>query len=70
MAHGHGRELRAHEPADRERIRCVFAFESFDDAYGDLLWLGADVEVLEPDALRTRIAETATALHELYAPAS
>ena len=61
VAHGHGRELRDHEPGDG-RTRCVFAFESFDDAYGDLLWLGADVEVLEPDALRTRIADTATAL--------
>jgi predicted DNA-binding transcriptional regulator YafY len=68
MAHSHGRELRAHEPV-AERTRCVFAFESFDDAYGDLMWLGADVEVLEPEALRTRIAEMATALHELYAAA-
>ena len=69
MAHGHGRELRDHEPASADRMRCVFAFESFDDAYGDLMWLGADVEVLEPDALRTRISDTATALHALYVPA-
>ena len=44
----------------------MFAFESFDDAYLDVLSLGADVEVLEPDGLRTRIAEMAGALQSLY----
>ena len=69
----HGARSRPGAPCARARgrgaPRCVFAFESFDDAYGDCMWLGADVEVLEPEALRTRIAETATALHELYAAA-
>ena len=54
----HGARSRPGAPCARARGRahacCVFAFESFDDAYGDLMWLGADVEVLEPEALRTR----------------
>ena len=62
-----GRALRDHEPLADGRTRCVFAFESFDDAYLDVLSLGADVEVLEPDGLRTRIAEMALALQSLYA---
>jgi predicted DNA-binding transcriptional regulator YafY len=61
-----GRALRDHEPLADGRTRCVFAFESFDDAYLDVLSLGADVEVLEPDGLRTRIAEMAGALQSLY----
>ena len=41
-------------------------FESFDDAYYELLRIGADVEVVEPASLRTRLAATARALHETY----
>ena len=66
MSRVHGRALRDHEPLADGRTRCVFAFESFDDAYLDVLSLGADVEVLEPDGLRTRIAEMAGALQSLY----
>jgi predicted DNA-binding transcriptional regulator YafY len=69
MGRGAGRELRGHEPAANGRTRCVMAFESVEDAYGDLLWLGAEVEVLEPESIRTRIRETASALHALYATA-
>jgi predicted DNA-binding transcriptional regulator YafY len=61
-----GRAMRDHEPLADGRTRCVFAFESFDDAYLDVLSLGAEVEVLEPDGLRTRIAEMAGALQSLY----
>jgi len=61
-----GRALRDHEPLPDGRTRCVFAFESFDDAYLDVLSLGANVEVVEPDGLRTRIAEMAGALQSLY----
>jgi predicted DNA-binding transcriptional regulator YafY len=70
VARGHGRQVREHTKAGAGRLRCVVAFESFDDAYGDLLWLGAEVEVVEPQELRTRIAATANALHALYASAS
>jgi predicted DNA-binding transcriptional regulator YafY len=48
------------------RRRCTLAFESLDDAYLDLLRLGADIEVIEPVALRTRIASRARALVALY----
>jgi predicted DNA-binding transcriptional regulator YafY len=68
-ARGHGRQLREHRPVRGGRTRCVVAFESFEDAYGDLMWLGAEVEVLEPEDLRARVAETATALHALYVSA-
>jgi predicted DNA-binding transcriptional regulator YafY len=68
-ARGHGRQLREHRPAGADRTRCVVAFESFEDAYGDLMWLGPEVEVLEPEDLRGRVAQTASALHALYGSA-
>jgi predicted DNA-binding transcriptional regulator YafY len=46
--------------------RCTLAFESLDDAYLDLMRLGADIEILGPDALRSRMAATARALADLY----
>jgi predicted DNA-binding transcriptional regulator YafY len=61
-----GRALRAHTPVDDDRVQVRFAFESFDDAYIDVLSLGADVEVIEPEDLRARIVNTAGALTALY----
>jgi predicted DNA-binding transcriptional regulator YafY len=62
-----GRALRDHTPTADGRSEIRFAFESYEDAYLDLLSLGAEVEVLEPEDLRTRIADMADALHALYA---
>ncbi|MYW62663.1 WYL domain-containing protein [Streptomyces sp. SID8379] len=47
--------------------RAVLPVESQDRAHDDFLRLGADIEVLEPAALRDRIAATAAALARLYA---
>ncbi|HEY1368405.1 MAG TPA: WYL domain-containing protein [Gaiellaceae bacterium] len=49
--------------------RVVVRFESLGDAYRDLLRFGADVEVLEPLELRTRLAETARELVARYGAA-
>src|SRR4029079_13121621 len=54
------------ETLDDGRCEGIAAFESFDDAYYELLRIGADVEVVEPASLRTRLAATARALHEGY----
>ncbi|MER5280814.1 WYL domain-containing protein [Streptomyces sp. NPDC002809] len=40
--------------------------ESLDVAYGQLLALGPELEILEPAALRSRFAAAAEALHALY----
>lgn len=49
------------------RTRCRVTFDTFEDAYDDLVRLGAEVEVLEPEELRTRLAATAGAMLRLYA---
>jgi predicted DNA-binding transcriptional regulator YafY len=67
MGRAGGRALRDHTPTADGRSEIRFAFESYEDAYLDLLSLGAEVEVLEPEDLRTRIADMADALHALYA---
>ncbi|MFI2713389.1 helix-turn-helix transcriptional regulator [Micromonospora sp. NPDC018662] len=51
-------------------VRAVIPIESLTHAHGDLLRLGADVEVLSPADLRARLAETAAALAALYPPAA
>jgi predicted DNA-binding transcriptional regulator YafY len=63
---GYGRALKKERKLDDGRHECVLAFEHLDDAYYGVLRLGADVEVLEPESLRTRLAETARALSSLY----
>jgi predicted DNA-binding transcriptional regulator YafY len=63
---GYGRALKKERKLDDGRHECVLAFEHLDDAYYGVLRLGADVEVLEPDSLRARLAETARALSSLY----
>ncbi len=62
-----GRALRDHQLIENGWTRCVIAFDSLDEAYVDLLRLGGDVEVLEPEELRVRIAENARAVTALYA---
>lgn len=47
-------------------VEVVLAVESLDVAYGQLLALGPELEVLEPAALRTRFAAAAEALRALY----
>ena len=49
-------------------VHAVIPIESLTHAHGDLLRLGAEVEVLSPAPLRARLAETATALAALYPP--
>jgi predicted DNA-binding transcriptional regulator YafY len=66
MSRAGGRALRTHTVLDDDHTQVCFAFESFDEAYIDLLSLGADVEVIEPEDLRARIASTAGALSALY----
>ncbi|MEU3074062.1 helix-turn-helix transcriptional regulator [Streptomyces laurentii] len=48
-------------------IRATLPMEGPDHAYGMLLALGTEVEVLGPEELRTRIAATVTALAARYA---
>ncbi len=60
------RAIKAHEVLPDGWTRCTLAFESLDDAYLDLMRLGADVEILAPDSLRSRMAATARALGALY----
>lgn len=46
--------------------RCTVAFESLEDAYDDVLLLGADVEVVKPEDLRDQVARNASALSAIY----
>ncbi len=61
-----GPAIKAHTALADGWTRCTIAFESLDDAYLDLVRLGADVEILAPDSLRSRMAATAGALAALY----
>ena len=47
-------------------IRAVLPIESIDQAHGMFLAMGEDVEILEPQALRDRIAATSLALATRY----
>jgi predicted DNA-binding transcriptional regulator YafY len=56
-------------PADAQGwVTAVLPIESLTHAHGDLLRLGADVEVLTPGTLRELLAATAAGLAALYAP--
>jgi predicted DNA-binding transcriptional regulator YafY len=48
-------------------VRAVVAIESVEQACREFLALGADIEVLEPPALRARVAAAARATAALYA---
>ena len=68
MERGGNRAFRSCDDAGPDGwSHCVVAFESFDDAYDDVLLLGADVEVIAPEKLRERVTANATALTSLYA---
>jgi predicted DNA-binding transcriptional regulator YafY len=56
------------EPLADGRRDCIAAFDSLDDAYFELMRMGADVEVLAPEPLRSRIAESAGAMCARYSP--
>ncbi|GGT55521.1 transcriptional regulator [Streptomyces kurssanovii] len=53
-------------PDARGRVTLTLPVESLDVAYGQLLSLGPEVEVLGPPELRDRFARTAAALRDLY----
>jgi predicted DNA-binding transcriptional regulator YafY len=54
-------------PPDRDGwVRAVVPIESIDNAQSEFLRLGADVEILEPAELRTRIAAIALSLTARY----
>lgn len=63
---GGGGTLLDHEAIRDGRTRCRVTFDTFDDAYEDLVLLGAEVEVLEPHELRARLVSTAGAMLALY----
>ncbi|QGN48739.1 helix-turn-helix transcriptional regulator [Micromonospora sp. WMMD558] len=54
-------------PDDAGWVTATVPIESLTHAHGDLLRLGADVEVLSPPELRARLAATAAELAALYA---
>jgi predicted DNA-binding transcriptional regulator YafY len=55
------------DPADPDGwVRAEIPIESIDHAVGQLLRLGADVEVLGPPELRARISDTVLALTRVY----
>lgn len=57
---------RAEPPGRDGWTRTVIPIVSIREAHGHLLRLGAEVEVLEPQELRGRMAETAAALGRMY----
>lgn len=56
----------ASEPDEDGWVRAVIPIESVEHARIELLKLGEGAEALEPPELRARLAETATALVDLY----
>ncbi len=56
----------ASEPGPDGRRTLTLPVESLDVAYGQLLSLGPELEVLAPESLRTRFADAAERLRELY----
>lgn len=57
----------ASAPDELGRVTLTLPVESLDVAYGQLLGLGPEAEVLEPPELRARFAEALTAAARLYA---
>ena len=70
LVRGGGSVLLGHDEPGDGWTRCHLRFESLDDAYADLIRLGADVEVIEPAGLRQRIVHTADAMRARYAGVS
>jgi predicted DNA-binding transcriptional regulator YafY len=61
-----GGAVLARAPSRRDRVRCDLTFDTMDEAFSVLVRLGAAVEVREPEALRTRLADTARAMVAVY----
>jgi predicted DNA-binding transcriptional regulator YafY len=61
-----GRAIKERHLLDDGWTHATIASESVDDAYTELLRLGADVEIIEPVELRARTIETADAMATLY----
>ncbi|MER7699590.1 MULTISPECIES: WYL domain-containing protein [unclassified Streptomyces] len=57
---------RAAEPGPDGWRTLALPVESLDVAYGQLLALGPELEVLEPESLRSRFADAAERLSEMY----
>jgi predicted DNA-binding transcriptional regulator YafY len=55
------------EGGDGAWLECTVAFETFDEAYAELIQLGPDIEVREPETLRSRLSATVAAMTALYA---
>jgi predicted DNA-binding transcriptional regulator YafY len=51
-------------------VRCTIPIESLEYGVRELMRLGADVEVLAPSALRTRMAQVAREITERHAARS
>jgi predicted DNA-binding transcriptional regulator YafY len=49
-------------------VRCTIPIESMEYGIGELMRLGADVEIIAPRALRARMAQALTEALERYAP--
>lgn len=56
----------AEGPDEEGRLTLTLPVESQDVAYGQLLALGPELEVLEPASLRDRFADAARAMRQLY----
>ncbi|PCG82253.1 transcriptional regulator [Streptomyces sp. WZ.A104] len=56
----------APEPGPDGRRTLTLPVESLDVAYGQLLALGPELEVVAPEELRVRFTEAAERLHEMY----
>jgi len=66
LARSSGRAIKARHLLDDGWTHATVAFESVDDAFTELLRLGADVEIIEPVELRTRTRAAAHAMAALY----
>jgi len=66
LARSSGRAIKERHLLDDGWTHATVAFESVDDAFTELLRLGADVEIIEPVELRTRTRATAQAMAALY----
>ncbi|HEY6791982.1 MAG TPA: YafY family protein [Trebonia sp.] len=55
---------------DGDWVTAVVPIESLEHAHASFLSLGAEVEILEPESLRARMAHAAASMARMYAPGS
>ena len=60
------RVRRATPPDDEGWVTATFRLESLESAITDVLALGPEIEILEPEGLRTAVAQRARGIAELY----